>query len=445
MSTGADTAAGEGLAGRRPSLSAAAAVRLQSQSRSASQLVRAKALKVISRHAVNVKMETMSCTPPEWFSASREVHDVTAADVEPSDSESRRADCHFASLFVSISSSGLRQTTVLRRVDGSTHRGLVKQSAGGVGRNMADALGKMNVSPRPLLVTALGADAMNAVVLRSLRHLDQEGVAVLEDERTASYALVLNSKGECLFGVGDMDIHRRLDQQVKNFEQQLTHSPLVVMDGNLPEKTIHHVLSVCRGASVPVWFEPTDIRKASLPFSSDLWKGLHFVSPNINELRIMCQAAGIAVGESRSCNRDYLLEEACALSVALAKHIAVVIVTLGKLGLVVARRGDARDVLMQEGGRMRGRGDDALAPVSARVYSVPEARDVVSVSGAGDCLAAGFIAGVLSRLSEEQCVAVGVCAARLSLRSASAVPARLFDVRKWAGHAASVPYYTHTS
>ncbi|KAJ8871846.1 hypothetical protein PR048_028186 [Dryococelus australis] len=168
-----------------------------------------------------------------------------------------------------------RSDEALKR-DGSTHRGLVQQSAGGVGRNLADALSKMGVSPQPLFVSAVGADANNSVVLDSLQHLvcglvkrqgeatrregkhrgveptyadqlarqwavysqmglfvdhrsgmfyvyqDHKGIVVLEDERTAFYALILNSKGECLFGVGDMDIHGRLNPKLVSVARCLT-------------------------------------------------------------------------------------------------------------------------------------------------------------------------------------------------------------------------------
>jgi len=47
---------------------------------------------------------------------------------------------------------------------------------------------------------------------------------------------------------------------------------------------------------------------------------------------------------------------------------------------------------------------------------------VVSVSGAGDCLAAGFIAGALRGLKQDAAVSAGMQAARQSCHVSPAVP-----------------------
>lgn len=52
-----------------------------------------------------------------------------------------------------------------------------------------------------------------------------------------------------------------------------------------------------------------------------------------------------------------------------------------------------------------------------------------SVSGCGDCLAAGIILGVLRNLPESSCVALGLQAAAISLRSTEATPLSLTKLR----------------
>ena len=39
--------------------------------------------------------------------------------------------------------------------------------------------------------------------------------------------------------------------QVRQFERQLTNAPLVLVDGNLPQRTINYILDLCRAARVP--------------------------------------------------------------------------------------------------------------------------------------------------------------------------------------------------
>ena len=40
-----------------------------------------------------------------------------------------------------------------------------------------------------------------------------------------------------------------------------------------------------------VWYEPTDLLKANKPFKSSAWEKLTYISPNLNELRLMYSAA----------------------------------------------------------------------------------------------------------------------------------------------------------
>lgn len=52
-----------------------------------------------------------------------------------------------------------------------------------------------------------------------------------------------------------------------------------------------------------------------------------------------------------------------------------------------------------------------------------------SVSGCGDCLAAGIIVGILNKFSETECISLGLKAAAISLKSFEAVPQQLSTLR----------------
>ncbi|KAF8792256.1 hypothetical protein HNY73_003876 [Argiope bruennichi] len=55
-------------------------------------------------------------------------------------------------------------------------------------------------------------------------------------------------------------------------------------------------------------------------------------------------------------------------------------------------------------------------------YPTPKPEKIVSVSGAGDCFAAGMIGSILKGLQQEECIRSGQKAALLSLASHFAVP-----------------------
>lgn len=65
------------------------------------------------------------------------------------------------------------------QTNGSTHRGEIRQSGGGVGRNMADALGKLGA--HPFLISAVGNDQTGEYLLKStLKHVVSTTIAFLQ-------------------------------------------------------------------------------------------------------------------------------------------------------------------------------------------------------------------------------------------------------------------------
>ncbi|KAI0207408.1 hypothetical protein LSAT2_007941 [Lamellibrachia satsuma] len=93
-----------------------------------------------------------------------------------------------------------------------------------------------------------------------------------------------------------------------------------------------------------VWFEPTDIRLAGKPFESDAWRHLAYASPNLNELRVMhARIAGADVIVDKASSVDGrasdTIDECLVLVSSLLRHIPNIVVTLGKHGVLLCRRG----------------------------------------------------------------------------------------------------------
>uniref|UniRef100_A0A8C8C4J4 Carbohydrate kinase PfkB domain-containing protein n=1 Tax=Oncorhynchus tshawytscha TaxID=74940 RepID=A0A8C8C4J4_ONCTS len=175
---------------------------------------------------------------------------------------------------------------------GQTNPGSVCQSFGGVGKNLADSLSRMG--QRPLFISAIGTDSHSDAVLNYCRHMNTSGVAVLKEQRTATYCAVITESGDLSLGLGDMDIHQQITEQyVSQFEEKLSAASLMCLDGNIPISTINYVCSVAKKHAVPVWYEPTDCDKACKPFLSDSWKALAYTSPNLAELCTMNKALGL--------------------------------------------------------------------------------------------------------------------------------------------------------
>src|SRR5437879_5002891 len=122
-------------------------------------------------------------------------------------------------------------------MDGSTHLGKIQKLYGGVGRNISEALGLLG--HRPLFLSVVGDDASGKTMIDAIpsvlsilffafysskkvdnffkKFQDVSLVARLRNFSTASYSLILDKKGECLFGVGDMEIHNNISKQYVSF------------------------------------------------------------------------------------------------------------------------------------------------------------------------------------------------------------------------------------
>ena len=69
---------------------------------------------------------------------------------------------------------------------------------------------------------------------------------MVDGARTAAYTALLDAKGECQFGIGDMDIHAQISPDyVKELEREVVSAPLVVADGNMPQESLLTLMELC--------------------------------------------------------------------------------------------------------------------------------------------------------------------------------------------------------
>lgn len=302
------------------------------------------------------------------------------------------------------------------KADGRTLPGKISQTPGGVGRNVADSLGKLRSAVS--FVSAVGNDQFGQFLLKSVHHLDTSCVIVDGNSRTACYGALVDSNGDAKIGIGDMEIHQRVTPyHIAANRDYFADSSLIVVDGNMTEETIKSVLELSLEEHVPVWFEPTDILKAPKPFRTELWTTLSCISPNMNELKEMAKAVGLKFDEKLNLGDvDGLLRQLTFLSQPLVEHIPVVMVTMGKLGLLMVSRCQVdespKNTLTSSNGNQ----------MFARYYPCVTVENVKNSLGAGDNTAAGFIDGLLRGCTEPECVQLGHQAARESLQSSMAVP-----------------------
>ncbi|XP_072340736.1 uncharacterized protein [Scyliorhinus torazame] len=256
--------------------------------------------------------------------------------------------------------------------NGPTNRSTMHQTIGGVGRNLADCLSRLGLTP--LFISALGKDANGDRVLRFCSHMDTSAVVMLPEHCTAVYCAVIAANGELSVGLGDMDIHWQITEQyVSKFKVQLQSASLVCLDGNIPTSTINYVCSFAEEHGIP-----------ELP-------------------SVMDDVIGVALDMSRP----------------LLKHLQCVIVTLGQHGVLLCGKSEEGTISLQP------KKSPKDVPGTSCAIHYPaiaiEAEEILNVSGAGDSLAAGIIAGILTGQETHTCIRMGLLAARYSLGSQEAI------------------------
>ncbi|KAJ1166623.1 hypothetical protein NDU88_007022 [Pleurodeles waltl] len=315
---------------------------------------------------------------------------------------------------------------------GQTNPGRVYQTFGGVGRNLADALSRLGTDP--LFISAVGSDRLSESVLRYCSHMDLRGVSRLQDHSTATYCAFISDRGELSLGLGDFDIHQQItEHSLSGFEEHIRSAALLCIDGNVPVSAIQYACRIAKQCQVPVCYEPTDEGKASKPFLSGAWKALTYISPNLLELGAINRSLGRAAPRDLPTSLDGILEAAVTLSRPLLEHLHCVVVTLGAHGvLLCGRSSEGQTVSLRPGFReQEPRGD--LCATHYPAAPIPS-EEIMNVSGAGDSLMAGIIAGIVSGWDTDTTVRMGLLCARLSLRSQDPISQHISPARMSLGH-----------
>jgi len=264
--------------------------------------------------------------------------------------------------------------------------GKVRSCYGGVGRNIAENLARLDIPT--VLLTAVGDDAAGDLILA---HLASAGVNVshalqLEAHRTGNFIAVLNEFGDLALAVSDFEIMAQLDADyIASHESLFAAAQFVMIDLNIEIATIDAIIQLCQKYQVPLCCDPTSPAHAQKIV--DRIQHFYLLTPNASEIEVFCR---IPVHKS---NPDSVMQ---AVQYLVAQGVKVGIVTLGENGAAYATANE------------RG------------MFDTPQV-SVVDSTGAGDALSAGVIFGLVNQLDLGEALRLGMAAARLTLGSTESV------------------------
>ena len=267
---------------------------------------------------------------------------------------------------------------------GTSNPGNIQLSVGGVARNVAENLARLDM--RVTLLSVVGDDAFGQDILERTASagVDISHVIVSSAGHSGAYMAVLDGEGRLHVSIDDMAIMAELTPRYLWDRRALFRdASMVVMDGNVPARTIASAFRLARRARVPVCVDPTSVALAPrlTPYLADI----ALMTPNIAEAEVYCQR-----------NIRGRREAITAARRLVSLGVGTAIVTLGPDGL-------------------------AYATAEERGW-VPAIRcEVVDLTGAGDALTAGVVFGLLNELPLSEAVRLGVSAAAITLQTRETV------------------------
>ena len=360
----------------------------------------------------------------------------------------------------------------------------IKQTLGGVSRNVASALQFMGVNTR--LCSKVGVDiaGKSAIAMLEKQGLQTSGILLSESgASTAQYVAINNARKDLVIAMADMDIlqntvsDRTESKSTQTFSEWAGCNPeWLIVDANWDPNTLHAWLQTGKELNAKVAYEPVSVAKSGRLFGTAGSDGAcnadNLVFPNIKldlatpnslelaEMHKVAKSMGLmerddwfevidAFRLSSSGSRDLLVRLTNSSmvdrgipqqAIQLLPFIPTIVTTLGEEGALLTQ------ILLPNDDRLTSpetapyllsrpmKGTSRVGGVYMRLYLSPEIipkQDVVSVNGVGDTFLGALIAGMtLSKNSKvEDVIDIAQRASILTLKSSEAVSPSLASLR----------------
>lgn len=271
-----------------------------------------------------------------------------------------------------------------RLVYADSNPGTIRISYGGVGRNIAENLGRLGASVS--FFSVAGDDMTGRGAVRELADLgvDVSGVRLLPGENTAMYLSILNMVGDMELALCNMDVLERLPEDlIREAAAASAGSRMAALDTNLTEENLAAAVEAFAG--IPLFLDPVSTAKAER--AKGIIGRFHTVKPNRAEAEILT-------------GREIL--DPTALSEA---------------GAWLEGQGVVRVFITLSGGGVyfRGEGDEGFLPTMGTLGGGG------SATGAGDAFSAAVLLGYARGYSIRQTARFALAASSLAMEASTAV------------------------
>lgn len=263
---------------------------------------------------------------------------------------------------------------------GTSNPSIVTYSVGGVARNIAENLGRLQHDVQ--LITMFGQDHdMELIKSESEAYMKFDYTETLHGDSTGSYTAVLNAKGELVVAMANMSIYDQLTPTLlKRNAPIFTKAKLIVIDLNCPKETVNYFKDLAKAHQIPFCIVPVSSPKMNrMP---DELTGVTYFICNHDEVESYLNM--------KIKWDDDFFEAAKRLRALGAEYV---IITRGSKGVVAASK---------EG---------------IQTFKPHPIEEIVDVTGAGDAFVSAFLHGMIEEERFEDAIQLGLVNASRTLQS----------------------------
>lgn len=249
---------------------------------------------------------------------------------------------------------------------GSTVPASVTKTAGGVSRNIAHQLALFGIEVQ--LISVFGNDGdgdwLKQICQAAGVRLD---ASITKEGLSGKYTAILNTDGSLFTGfLTNAATNLITPQHLENHKALLNTASYLLVDANIAANTGEWLLAFSNETGIPLILEPVSVPPAR-KFKDINLKGLHMVTPNEDELPVLCSEKALFT--------QHQIEE------LIGKGVENVWLHNGKLGSAIYSK--ERSITLH----------------------APEI-DIVDCTGAGDGSLSGFILGKTLGKDDETCLKI---------------------------------------
>lgn len=263
--------------------------------------------------------------------------------------------------------------------------GRATTALGGVGRNIAENLGRLGVEVE--FITVLGEDSYAKDIIKNCEahKVSLEHSIFMKGEHTSLYLCINNEDGDMEMAISAMELYQHISPKYLESKLDLINSgSLCIVDTNIPEESLKYLMDHCR---VPLFLDTVSTKKTKK--IKGYIHNVHTLKPNIIEAEIL---SGMVIQSEKD------LED--ATDEIIKRGVQRIFLSMGPMGVYY------------NDGTNKG-----------KMPAIPT--EVVSTTGAGDSFVAATAWAYMMGFGLEQSVKAGQSASHVCISSRETVSPKM--------------------